>query len=118
MPEVVKEGRLHKVLTPLYILKSGKDTYYCLDKKERDEVISRKLKGKKYEITRAKGLGETGIEALYDTGMNPQTRRFLKITIDDINNAKEMLEVVMGDDPNLRKDWLEENPYIPESPDD
>lgn len=118
MPDVVKEGRLHKVLTPLYILKSGKDTYYCLDKKERDEVISRKLKGKKYEITRAKGLGETGIEALYDTGMNPQTRRFLKITIDDINNAKEMLEVVMGDDPNLRKDWLEENPYIPESPDD
>ena len=62
---------------------------------------------------RAKGLGETGVNVLHETGMNPQTRRYLQITLDDVERAKNMLETVMGVDVQPRKDWLVANPYRP-----
>lgn len=108
-PDVIKEGRLFRILTPLFIIKTKEKAYYCLDAKERDDVL-KTIKGK-YEIVRAKGLGETGVQVLKETGMDPKTRRVKQIVIEDIEKAKEMLEIVMGDDAALRKQWLEENPY-------
>lgn len=111
-PNALLSGRVYKVLPPLYIIRQGKKEYYCLDKQERDEVL-KNIKGN-YELIRAKGLGETGIEALKVTAMNKETRRVLQVTIDDIKEAEKMLEIVMGEDVSIRKQWLESNPYIEE----
>lgn len=105
-PDAVEKGAVYKVLTPLYIIKTKKKTYYCLDDKEKD-VALKKIGTQKYELTRAKGLGETGREALEFTGMNPETRRVQKVTIQDLEKAKSMLDIVMGESVEPRRDWLE-----------
>ena len=48
------------------------------------------------------------------TGLDPRTRRIQRITVNDIEKAEEMLEIVMGEDTEIRKDWLRENPIVPE----
>lgn len=112
MPDVIRKGQLYKVLTPLYIIKTSKKTYYCINKDERDKAL-KEIGKTKYELIRAKGLGETGVSVLHETGMNPQTRRYLQITLEDVERAKNMLETVMGVDVQPRKDWLVANPYRP-----
>ena len=65
MPDVIRKGQLYKVLTPLYIIKTSKKTYYCINKEERDKALKEVGKAK-YELIRAKGLGETGVSVLHE----------------------------------------------------
>lgn len=109
-PDAILNGYVYRVLTPLYIIKTKNKNYYCLNAKERDEVVEKlNADGVKYEIVRAKGLGEAGKDALIETGMDPKTRRIQRIVVDDIEKAKAMLDVVMGTDTEPRKKWLSEN---------
>lgn len=115
-PQVVRQGCLYKILTPLYEIRTKKQNYYALNPAEKDEILNM-LESKKIqivEIVRMKGLGEGSPNCLYETGMNPQTRRFQQIAIGDIEKAQSMLMTVMGKDVEPRKKWLEENPLIDE----
>lgn len=110
-PGLIQGGHLYNMETPLYIIEQGKNRFYCYNEIERDEVIDKlDSENKKYTITRAKGLGEAGTDVLEETGMNPATRNIKKITVHDVEKAIEYLDIVMGDDVSIRKEWLENNP--------
>lgn len=110
-PTIVEQGRLYKVCTPLFIVKEGKEVHYCYNDEEYESLFMRlKSKNAKFSVTRAKGLGETGAEVLHETGMNPETRTIQRITIGDIEEAEQALEIIMGNDIESRKQWIEDNP--------
>lgn len=114
-PDLIKSGNLYKMLSPLFIIKVGKgknqEVIYCFDDREREIAVSKlKKANKSFEMVRAKGLGEAGAAVLYETGMNPETRRVEQIVVGDIKEALEWLEITMGNDTSIRKEWLEANP--------
>lgn len=109
-PNIIKEGRLYKACTPLFIVSHGKEKYYFYSKKEFDNAMNNEFKNKKVNIVRAKGLGETGAETLEYTGMNPETRTIERIIIDNIEDDIKYLEIAMGEDTSIRKEWIKNNP--------
>ena len=117
MPEVIKQGRLFRMLSPLYeIIVSKDEVYYCVNSQEKED-IENKLKKENKEIkkiNRFKGLGETSEDILFDIGMNPETRRIAQITIEDVEKAEEIINLISGDDADARKEWIMANPYTPE----
>ena len=80
---------------------------YAYDDKELDEKI--KKVGKGYQIQRYKGLGEMSAEQLWDTTMNPATRNLIQVTIEDVSEAANVIEMLMGDKVDGRKEFLNEN---------
>lgn len=117
MPEVIKQGRLFRMLSPLYeIIVSKDEVYYCVNSQEKED-IENKLKKENKEIkkiNRFKGLGETDPDVLFEVGMNPETRRIAQITIEDVEKAEEIINLISGDDADTRKEWIMDNPYTPE----
>lgn len=117
MPEVIKQGRLFRMLSPLYeIIVSKDEVYYCVNSQEKED-IENKLKKENKEIkkiNRFKGLGETDPDVLFEVGMNPETRRIAQITIEDVEKAEEIINLISGDDADARKEWIMDNPYTPE----
>ena len=117
MPEVIKQGRLFRMLSPLYeIIVSKDEVYYCVNSQEKED-IENKLKKENKEIkkiNRFKGLGETSEDILFEVGMNPETRRIAQITIEDVEKAEEIINLISGDDADARKEWIMANPYTPE----
>lgn len=111
-PKVIEEGRLYKACTPLFIVHENKNTHYCFTEEEYNTLLSKLEKNNKKitKVVRAKGLGESGSKVLFDTGMNPETRRIEKIVIDDVEKAREYLEITMGEDVESRRKWIEDNP--------
>lgn len=117
MPEVIKQGRLFRMLSPLYEIVVSKDeVYYCVNSQEKED-IENKLKKENKEIkkiNRFKGLGETDPDVLFEVGMNPETRRIAQITIEDVEKAEDIINLISGDDADARKEWIMDNPYTPE----
>ena len=68
-----------------------------------------KTKNKKCEVQRYKGLGEMNADQLADTTMNPDTRKLIRVKIDDALLAEKRVSVLMGDSVEPRKQWIEEN---------
>ena len=117
MPEVIKQGRLFRMLSPLYeIIVSKDEVYYCVNTQEKEEVENKLKKENKEikKINRFKGLGETSEDVLFEVGMNPETRRIAQITIEDVEKAEEIINLISGDDADARKEWIMDNPYTPE----
>lgn len=117
MPEVIKQGRLFRMLSPLYeIIVSKDEVYYCVNADEKKEVEAKLAQEGKLikEIKRFKGLGETSEDVLFEVGMNPETRRIAQITIEDVEKAEEIINLISGDDVDARKEWIMNNPYTPE----
>lgn len=111
---LVEGGHIFKSELPLFEIKikGGKnERIYCRDEKERDKAVSRlEKRGKKFTVTRLKGLGEMNDDSLRETATDPETRIITKITVKDIAQAEKMLDITMGENPELRKQWIEENP--------
>ena len=94
--------------TPLYELKFEDDSVvYFNSEKEKDDNIG-KYKNKKYKINRLKGLGEVDAHIMNETAMNPETRNLIKVTIDDVKKAEDMLLRWMDDDVQYRKEMINE----------
>lgn len=108
-PSLVLSGNLYKVITPLYEIRTNNGIYFAKNNADY-KVLLEELQAKKVkvnEVVRMKGLGEGSKETLAVTGMNPQTRRIERVTVEDIKAAEEMLEVVMGSDVAPRREWIE-----------
>ena len=86
----------------------GKKEIYCYDEKERDEALDA-LGRKGCELQRYKGLGEMNAEQLWETTMSPEFRSLKRITMEDAFEADEIFSVLMGDMPELRRQFIEQN---------
>ena len=106
MRDLVKAGCVYIGMPPLYKVYKRDQVEYAYDDKELDEAI--KKIGKGYQIQRYKGLGEMSAEQLWDTTMNPATRNLIQVTIEDSAAATEVIEMLMGDKVEGRKQFLSE----------
>ena len=105
MPELIEAGRLYIALPPLYkISNKSKGGFYAWDEIQR-ENICKKLK--KYTIQRYKGLGEMNSLQLWDTTMDPRKRALIQVKIDDLSDAEQRIQVLMGDKVEPRKEWID-----------
>ena len=111
MRPLIENGFVYSAVPPLYKLKKGKTERVAYSDEQRDQV-SAEMRGEgnaKIEISRFKGLGEMDAEELWDTTMDPEKRTLRRITLDDARRADEIFSVLMGEQVEPRKEWIEKN---------
>ncbi len=108
MRPLIERGHVYAALPPLYKVSKGKKEEYCYDEKEREDALDR-LGRKGCDTQRYKGLGEMDAEQLWFTTMSPEHRTLKQITMEDAFEADEIFSVLMGDMPELRRQFIEQN---------
>ncbi|MCX4313691.1 MAG: DNA topoisomerase (ATP-hydrolyzing) subunit B [Clostridia bacterium] len=108
MRPLIERGHVYAAMPPLYKVSKGKREVYCYDEKERDDALD-SMGRKGCDIQRYKGLGEMNAEQLWETTMSPEFRTLKRITMEDAFEADEIFSVLMGDLPELRRQFIEEN---------
>ncbi len=106
MRELVTNGHVYIGQPPLYKAAKGSNVIYCYDDKEL-AAATKKL-GRGYTLQRYKGLGEMNPEQLWETTMNPNGRKLLQVTIEDMAEAERRVTVLMGDKVEPRKEYISE----------
>jgi DNA gyrase subunit B len=106
MPDLIKNGKIYVALPPLYRIRKKKDHYVYSDEELKRAID--KL-GSSANVTRFKGLGEMSAVQLWDTTMNPKTRKIKKMFIEDAIEADKVFSMLMGDDVLPRRQFISEN---------
>lgn len=109
VPTLIHEKKVYIAESPLYEITNGKQTYFAYSDNEKSEILG-KLKGKT-KISRSKGLGENQPEMMWETTMNPETRRLVLVTPDDAKRTQEMFELLLGENLSGRKEFIAEEGY-------
>lgn len=107
MRDLVNAGYVYIGMPPLYKVYKKGVVEYAYDDTELDEKI--KKVGKGYSLQRYKGLGEMSADQLWETTMNPETRNLIQVTIEDAAEAANVIDMLMGDKVDGRKDFLAKN---------
>ncbi len=107
MRPLIEQGMLYVATPPLYSVETSKGKIYIADDEELEE--KRKESKAPLKIQRFKGLGEMDADELYETTMNPENRRLLRVTLNDAAIAEKRIHVLMGDEVAPRKEWINEN---------
>ena len=110
MPTLIKEGKVFIAESPLFEINCKNKTYFAYNEREKNEIIS-KLDGK-YTIQRSKGLGENEPEMMWQTTMNPETRRLIKVVMEDVERTNYYFDMLLGDNLDERKRHIEENGHL------
>ena len=108
MPTLIEEGFIYIAESPLYEITYKDKSYFAFDETEKAAVL-KKLAGKKINIQRSKGLGENEADMMWETTMNPASRRLIRVTPEDAQATAEMFELLLGDNLSGRKEYIAEN---------
>jgi DNA gyrase subunit B len=109
VPTLIQERKVFIAESPLFEITTRNKTYFAYSEKEKNAIISR-LEGK-YTIQRSKGLGENEPEMMWETTMNPETRKLVQVIPDDTGRTELMFDLLLGDNLQGRKGFIEENGY-------
>lgn len=107
MRPLIEAKMLYIALPPLFRIAKKDKEYYLFSNEELEEKKKELKSG--YVINRYKGLGEMNASQLWDTTMNPESRTLLCVTLEDARLAEKRVSELMGDRPELRRNWIEEN---------
>lgn len=113
MRPLIEHGHVYIAQPPLYKITKNKQEYYAFTDDERDGILAN-IGPKGTEVSRYKGLGEMNAEQLWTTTMNPESRTMLQVTMEDAYAADEIVSLLMGDQPELRREFIVENAKLVE----
>ncbi len=107
-PTLIDIGKVYIAESPLFEINTKNETFFAYDEREKTEIIS-KLGNEKYSIQRSKGLGENQPDMMWQTTMNPETRRLIKVMPEDALKTKDIFDLLLGDNLQGRKDYIQTN---------
>jgi len=104
LPQLIMNGKVYLAQPPLYRIDIGKDTHWALDDAQRDAIVKANTKNGRGnpDITRFKGLGEMMPKVLWETTLNPRTRRLLRVEVTDLIVTDRVINELMGKDASAR----------------
>ena len=107
MRELVENGHVYIATPPLYLVKRGSKKVYAWNDEDRDKLVNDFGTGA--SVQRYKGLGEMNAIQLWDTTMNPESRTFRKVSIENAGEADRVFSMLMGEDVPPRREFIEKN---------
>lgn len=110
-PTLIQEGYVYIAESPLFEITCKGDTWFAYSNSEKDAIVA-KLKGKKYDIQRSKGLGENDPDMMWLTTMNPETRRLIKVMPEDAEQTAAIFDLLLGDDLQGRKNYIASDGHL------
>jgi DNA gyrase subunit B/topoisomerase-4 subunit B len=102
MPQLLSSGKVYLAQPPLYRIDIGKETFWALDENQKTQIIKQKAGRATPEVTRFKGLGEMMPKVLWETTLNPRTRRLLRVEVADQLVTDRVINELMGKDASAR----------------
>ncbi len=109
MPGLIADGRVYIAQAPLYRIQKGNRIRYAYADEERDQEVAELGGMKGVTIQRYKGLGEMNAEQLADTTMRPGARTLLRVTVDDAVRANELFQILMGEEVEPRRQYIQQH---------
>ena len=107
-PQLIEKGYVYIAESPLFEIITKKETFFAYNEREKTEILE-KLGNQKCQINRSKGLGENDADMMWQTTMNPATRRLIKVMPEDAAKTAEVFELLLGDNLQGRKEYIAQN---------
>ncbi|MDO8660575.1 MAG: toprim domain-containing protein, partial [Candidatus Woesearchaeota archaeon] len=109
MPQLVESGKIYIAMPPLYKVEKHKKIQYALNDEERESIVASLGGEEGVSLQRYKGLGEMNPEQLWETTLNPAHRTLKQIAIEDAVHANEIFNILMGEEVEPRREFIQQH---------